>query len=115
MLGLGKMSMNGSRLGARVCVGLGSKILYFCRQSSLAWPPHESEKGLAQAKTGAKGRNGGSGTGASDVLAWPESQKPGQAKQNRPGQSQAMSLAYLGLWLWLESSQAKRPWLQPTN
>src|ERR1700734_626130 len=51
----------------------------------------------------------------SDVLAWPESQKPGQAKQNRPGQSQAMSLAYLGLWLWLESSQAKRPWLQPTN
>jgi len=42
----------------------------------------------------------------SDVLAWPGSQKPGQAKQNRPSQSQAMSLAYLGLWPWLEIFKA---------
>jgi hypothetical protein len=43
---------------------------------------------------------------SSDVLAWPGSQKPGQAKQNRPGQSQAKSLAYSGLWPWLEIFKA---------
>ena len=49
---------------------MGSKIIYFCHQSSFAWPPHESEKGQAQAKTGAKGRAGGSGTGAGAVATW---------------------------------------------
>jgi len=42
---------------------------------------------------------------SSDVLAWPGS-KPGQAT-NRPSQSQAMSLAYLGLWPWLEIFKAR--------
>jgi hypothetical protein len=42
----------------------------------------------------------------SDVLAWHGSQKPSQAKQNRPSQGQAMSLAYLGLWPWLEIFKA---------
>ena len=36
---------------------------------------------------------------SSDVLALAQSQKPGQTKHNRPSQSQAMSLAYLDLWL----------------
>jgi hypothetical protein len=44
---------------------------------------------------------------SSDVLAWPRSQKPSHAKQNRPSQSQAMSLAYLGLWPWLEILKAR--------
>ena len=43
----------------------------------------------------------------SDVLAWPESQRPGQAAQYRPSQSQATSLASLGPWLWLGIFQAK--------
>jgi hypothetical protein len=39
-------------------------------------------------------------------LAWKPEAKPSQAKQNRPSQSQAMSLAYLGLWPWLEIFKA---------
>jgi len=42
----------------------------------------------------------------SDVPAWPESQRPGQAAQYRPGQSQAMDLAYIGPWPWLEIYEA---------
>ena len=42
----------------------------------------------------------------SDVPAWPGSQKPSQAEQNKPGQSQAMSLAYLGPWPWLRIFKA---------